>query len=812
MEYSRNIPALTMTELPERESQPHCDNISAAAGTTTTITTSDSASDREEANIMNSTSSDTTFKQALDQLHTATMTIDADSHITYANKAALALLRKHEATIVQKFPGFSANRDAVLGACIDGFYADRAEQRRILAGSIEQPWSTDIKFDHLTLSLVVSAITDAEGNLLGNILEWSDVTHSRAQADLAAHLQQAIDISGNASMGVDRDLNIYYVNNAAMALIENNQAAFASKWRGFRATREFVIGSCIDNFYDDPSLPRNLLGDIKNLPARVDVQLGDATFSVRINGLLNKQGEHTGCSLEWKDVTEQRMAILRYQALTSALRDMRTSMMMAEPTGTIVHMNPAMQAMMEHRESQMREGLPGFRVDKVVGSTFDFLHTDASIPRNILTNPDYLPCSWELKVGSAEFSVSAVALKNSEGQHLGAAIEWIDTTDENDYQQQLDQLIRAAAKGDLDGRIQTTKYSGSMAELGASINELMDAVVSPVNAAIYVAERLAEGDLCNKIDGDYSGQFKALSNAINSSLSNLHGMVGGIREASTNVFSAAREIAQGNNDLSYRTEAQASSLEETASAMEQLTTTVQQNADNAAEATKLANHVMDRASNGGAVVADAVTAMKDIKTSSNKIADIISVIDEIAFQTNLLALNAAVEAARAGEQGRGFAVVAAEVRNLAGRSSAAAKEIKGLIKDSVEAVGNGTRLVDDTGRTFATLVESVAEVVTMITDISRASSEQTMGIREVSQAISQMDEMTQQNAALVEEASASSKAMEDQVQQLLDQVGFFKIEEQREFAPLVARPAPRMAVVPRGRNAVARAESEWQDF
>ena len=343
---------------------------------------------------------------------------------------------------------------------------------------------------------------------------------------------------------------------------------------------------------------------------------------------------------------------------------------------------------------------------------------------------------------------------------------------------QIDVLVQGAVQGQLIDRIDTEGAQGFVASLGNSINKLMNAVVEPINDAIEVSQALADGDLTQQMSTEYDGEFLELANSMNTSIKNLKNMVDEIVSASTNVFDTAGEIAEGNNELSHRTESQASSLEETASAMEELTSTVQQNSENATRASKLSVSVMKKASDGGEVVKNAVIAMSDINKSSKKIADIISVIDEIAFQTNLLALNAAVEAARAGEQGRGFAVVAAEVRNLAQRSAGAAKEIKGLINDSVEAVGQGTKLVDETGKTFTELVSSIEEVSKMVNDIDSASKEQAAGIGEVSAAISQMDDMTQQNAVLVEEATASSKSMEEQAQLLLDQVAFFENKEE----------------------------------
>lgn len=304
---------------------------------------------------------------------------------------------------------------------------------------------------------------------------------------------------------------------------------------------------------------------------------------------------------------------------------------------------------------------------------------------------------------------------------------------------------------------------------------LIRAVVGPLNEAITVANAVASGDLTSRIEVNSTNETGRLLQALKQMNDNLVDLVGKVRAGTDSISTASGEIASGNADLSQRTEQQASSLEETASSMEELTSTVKQNADNARQANQLAVGASDVAVKGGAVVGQVVQTMSSINESSKKIVDIISVIDGIAFQTNILALNAAVEAARAGEQGRGFAVVATEVRTLAQRSAAAAKEIKGLISDSVNKVEDGTRLVDEAGATMDEIVSAVKRVTDIMAEISAASQEQSAGIEQVNQAVAQMDQVTQQNAALVEEAAAAAESMQEQSHGLIEAVTVFKL-------------------------------------
>ncbi|WP_287919839.1 methyl-accepting chemotaxis protein [Comamonas sp.] len=329
-------------------------------------------------------------------------------------------------------------------------------------------------------------------------------------------------------------------------------------------------------------------------------------------------------------------------------------------------------------------------------------------------------------------------------------------------------------------------------------------IAKGVEGARAIAQRIGAGDLSQEVQihsGDEIGQLRS---ALRDMQNNLSQVVRTVRQGSDNVATASSEIAQGNQDLSARTESQASALEETSASMEQLGSTVKQNADNARQANQLAQNASNVAVQGGQVVAQVVDTMKGISESSTKIADIISVIDGIAFQTNILALNAAVEAARAGEQGRGFAVVAGEVRSLAGRSAEAAKEIKNLITASVQRVEQGTALVDQAGTTMNEVVNSIRRVTDIMGEISAASSEQSAGVAQVGEAVTQMDQATQQNAALVEEMSAAATSLNGQAQDLVQAVAVFKLAHTGSLS-VQSQPQPQRSTSTTARPVMAPA-------
>jgi methyl-accepting chemotaxis protein len=340
---------------------------------------------------------------------------------------------------------------------------------------------------------------------------------------------------------------------------------------------------------------------------------------------------------------------------------------------------------------------------------------------------------------------------------------------------EVSEVARAASGGDLDRRIELAGKDGFFATLCLSVNSLVGVTGVALRDVASVLGAVAGGDLTRRITGDYQGVFGQLKGDVNKTADRLSEIVGNINSAAAQIATAASEVAAGSQDLSERSEQQASALEETAASMEELAATVRQNSANAQQANQLAAGARQVAAGGGQVVAEAVAAMGRIETSSQKIEDIVGMIDEIAFQTNLLALNAAVEAARAGDAGKGFAVVAQEVRNLAQRSAQASKEIKGLITESTGEVKQGAELVNGAGKTLDDILGSVKRVADIVAEIANASQEQASGIEQVNSAVTQMDEMTQQNAALVEESTAAAHALEEQARELTRLMGFFRV-------------------------------------
>jgi methyl-accepting chemotaxis protein len=577
------------------------------------------------------------------------------------------------------------------------------------------------------------------------------------------------------------------------------------------------------------------------LPLRRSVEVANAIAEGTLDNDIEGEGRNEMASLlgALKSMQGRLLASIeteRKQAdetlrIKIALDNVSTGVMIANTERTIIYANNSVKKILKGAEAAIRKQLPNFDADKMIGVNIDTFHKNPAHQAKLLgsfTNT-YVA---NLEISDRFLRVSASPVINDKNERLGAVAEWLDRTNEVRIEKEVAGMVDGALRGDFETRLSLEGKEGFVRQLSEGLNQLAEVTQNGLTDVAQILQRVAAGDLTQKINADYQGIFGQLKDDTNTTIERLREVVGRIKDATEAINIASQEIAAGNADLSSRTEEQASSLEETSSAMEELNATVRQNAENARQANDLAKTSNAGVVKGGQVVKEVVVTMGEIQASSKKISDIIGVIDSIAFQTNILALNAAVEAARAGEQGRGFAVVASEVRNLAQRSATAAKEIKTLIAESVDKVESGAKLVQEAGTTMDGVVASFQQVAGLVTEIASASKEQSSGIEQTTQAVGQMDEVTQQNAALVEEAAAAAESLEEQARGLVQTVSMFKLAEgaasshrstlpapvlrdatPRQLPPASSRPAQRPSV---GRKAppphLADSTEQWEEF
>ncbi len=635
--------------------------------------------------------------------------------------------------------------------------------------------------------------------------------------DTKEHARVALDLLTVVNADIDKLVDFQFTsaqskNIAAGSRFETLRITFAifmggvlflMGWLGYFILRGYsrsltdVLGTC-------EAMERGKFDNV------IEVK-GSDEFSQIATALKSSQAEINRCS-------EESMRI------KLALDKASVGIIIVNNERIITYINAKAILYLRHIEADIRKLVPQFSADHVMGMSIDVFH---KAPAHQATMLGKLvdTVEGEFKMGDSQVKIIATAIFNDKNERLGTVGEWHDRTAQVSSEQELSEMINQVITGNLTRRINHSQQSGFFKEASLGFNTIMEVVDAWMKEFGRIFSSIEVGDLTQSIDdnGDDTGSFIELGRNANNTIDNLNKLIEKITWAAEAIASASSQIAEGNTDLSQRTEEQASSLEETAASMEQFAAAVKNNAENSKQANQLAVATFDVAAKGGVVVNEMVQTMVFINESSNKIVDIISVMDSIAFQINILALNAAVEAARAGEQGRGFAVVASEVRSLAHKSTDAAKEIKLLISDSVKKVESGSKLATEVGSTMAEIISSVNRVTDIINEISAASSEQSIGIDQVNQAIMQMDGVTQQNASLVEESAAAAAAMAQEAQALMKMVGEFKLTKADSSPPSkgkTARPvtqspakaAPIKVARSKYNQVPASAGSDWEEF
>ncbi len=507
--------------------------------------------------------------------------------------------------------------------------------------------------------------------------------------------------------------------------------------------------------------------------------------------------------------------------IRAALDDCRTSVMVCDGENRVVYVNKSLLKFFTDAQEDFRAAFPGCSAKDMLGKVIEAVHREPGGSR-----PEE-PRAVRFALGRRTVSLSLSPVARADGVRLGTAVEWLELTDELAAGAEVADVVAAAVEGDFSPRIPLAGKPEALARIAGGMNQVNTLVEAAVESFAGVLGALAQGDLTRRMEGDYRGRFGELQQSLNGALDRLGETVSTIQATAGAVSRAATEISTGASDLAARTEETAGNLEETAATTEELAASVKQSAQRSRDATALAAEAMAAAREGSAVVGGAVDAISRIEGSSARIADIVSVIDAIAFQTNLLALNAAVEAARAGDAGKGFAVVASEVRALAQRSAQAAKDIKGLIVASNEQVGEGARFARGAGEALERIVAAAGKVSVTVTDISSAAAEQAHGIEDMSRTVAHMDETTQQNAALAEQSAAAAAELMRQIATLNQFVASFRTVQEgtahsaageaaarvHRLAP--PRPAARtepMREAPRRRAASGGRAEAWAEF
>lgn len=681
------------------------------------------------------------LRSALDGVSANLMIADNDLTIVYVNETLLKLLKSKEREIQQDVPNFKV--EGIIGRCVDDFHKKPEHQRRILL-DLQELFETTLTLGGVTFGLKVRPIFES-GQHIGTSVEWEDITlQLEAQAIAADNLRIKVALDGASTnmMIADGDMRIVYINNTLLALLKDKELDIQKDVPTFRV--DGLIGRCVDDFHKQPKHQRRLLESLRR-PLETQLTLGGVTFNLKVTPVFDTNNVRVATSVEWEDITLKLIAekVADNNArLSAALDNATTNVMVVDNDFVIVYMNNTIKQMFKDNEQAIQKDVRTFRAQGLMGRCIDEFHKIPSHQRNMVANLTTM-YNTHLSLGGREFALTAIPIFSEQGSRLGTSMEWTDVTEKqaNDRRQ-------------------------------AEASRLLD-------EQQRVLDAMAKGDLTLEVVEEYEEENHIIiKNALNKASLNINNVLRQTANVVRDVNDSVLKLKAASETLSSTSTEQGAAVEQISVSIKETDGQVQENANNAGEADRLVSSTADTAYDGQEKMDTMLEAMSSIATSSSDIAKIIKVIDDIAFQTNLLALNAAVEAARAGEHGKGFAVVAQEVRNLAQRSSDAAKETSLLIENSVKKVDNGVKIAEETSEALTDIVNNVIRVQELIKGIAIACKEQSVGINQISTAIEEVSIGVQQVNMQSVDVSKLSHALDALIVALSKETNKFSISEQ----------------------------------
>ncbi len=698
------------------------------------------------------------LQQMVENSPTAVILADADFNITYMNPVSLKTLEAVE----QYLPCPAKD---IVGKNVDFFHKNPALQRGILGNPSNFPHQADIEVGPEKLDLLVTGINDNDGNFMGPMLTWELVTAKRKSEAEQQRLQQMVENSPTPVMLADSDFNITYMNPISLKTL-------GAVEQYLPCPSKEIVGKNVDFFHKNPTQTRSILSNPSNMPHQVDIQVGPELIALFVTAINDENGDYIGPLVNWELVTEKRLMEKELGGKIDALSK-AMAVIEFEMDGTIITANDNFLSTVGYTIDEIKGKHHSMFIEASFKQSSEYSEFWAALNRGEYQNDEYK----RIGKGGKEVWIQASynPIIDSEGKPFKVVKFATDVTSAALAKVEIAKLAGEAKIGNLKARADTSKLDENSATLVEGVNAMLDSILIPIQDGTRILTKLAEQDFTELITADYEGDHAIIKNAINSVAENIRSAMGQIVESADQFTEGSRVVAEGSTSLSDGAQTQSASVEEMSGSIQQLNEMIAGVAESAKKANEVAVDTSRRAEEGDQAVTKNVEAMKLIDKSAEQIAEIIGVISEIAAQTNLLALNAAIEAARAGEHGLGFAVVADEVRKLAERSSEAAKEINGLIKESTQRVKEGAELSEQAGAALKTIIEGVEETAKGISEIANATTEQAQAASEVNEGVQNIASVTENNASAAEEMSGSAEELSGQAMQLKEIVSQFKL-------------------------------------